>query len=422
MNFSVLPDFLAIGSLVLAFGALLKRAPQTRLRYWLVGWILILAHIVAQFISQNAPDPIATSALAVSLVMLLFTSGAFIWASSDMRRRATPGDLSMILLATTPDALMYGCVVYGVTSMAVFGVLSLAGLAGSVWWFCGGRRLDERPERIVRAILLLVVYGVQYVLLHEKLWDMAIDWSLFWHYLAAAAFFRMATRHPGIGVRFTAFSFVAWALVFPISVAMSLIWPHVLVEHEVWNLPKFLVATGLIFTLLEEQMTKAEHAALHDELTGLSNRRLFMRRLRDTLREQASSGMTGLMVIDLDGFKQVNDAHGHAVGDELLREIAARFSACVRRDDTLARLGGDEFAVILPGVPDRATVQDVARKLGQSLDTPFKIKGHTLTAEASIGVALYPEDARDEAWLYAHADRDMYRHKPDPRPVASAIP
>jgi len=257
--------------------------------------------------------------------------------------------------------------------------------------------------------------------LRQQRWDMAINWSLFWHYLATAAFFYIATRHPGIGVRFTALSFLAWALVFPVGVTMGILWPHVSVEHEVWNLPKFLVATGLIFTLLEEQITKAEHASLHDELTGLSNRRLFMRRLRETLRSHVGSGMIGLMVIDLDGFKQVNDAHGHAVGDELLREIAKRFSACVRREDTLARLGGDEFAVILPGVPDRATVKEVARKLQASLQAPFHIRDNDLEAQASIGVALYPEDAKDEAWLYAQADRDMYRHKPDPRPVAATV-
>jgi len=249
---------------------------------------------------------------------------------------------------------------------------------------------------------------------------MALNWSLFWHYLAVAFFFRMGASQPGVGVRFTTLSFVAWALVFPVSVAINFLWPHVRVEHEVWNLPKFLVATGLIFTLLEEQMARAEHASLHDELTGLPNRRLFLRRLADAIRTcRRRHGRLALLVIDLNGFKQVNDAHGHAIGDELLREIAARFSACVRREDTLARLGGDEFAVILPGVPDRATVKEVARKLQESLQPVFRIKGNDLEARASIGVALYPEDARDEAWLYAQADRDMYRHKPDPRPVAA---
>ena len=103
----------------------------------------------------------------------------------------------------------------------------LAGLAASVWWFCGGRRLADRPERIVRAIMLVLAYAVQFWLLRDQRMGMAINWSLFWHYLATAAFFYLATRHPGIGVRFTALSFLAWALVFPVAVGMSILWPQI---------------------------------------------------------------------------------------------------------------------------------------------------------------------------------------------------
>jgi diguanylate cyclase (GGDEF)-like protein len=421
MNFSVLPDFLAIGGLVLAFGALLKRTRNTRLRYWLVGWVLLLVHIVAQFVSQNASGGVAQAALAVSLIMLLFTSAAFVWASDDMRRHVGPADLRAILLTVTPDALMYVCLVVGVERLAVYAVLTLAGLVGSLWWFCGGRRMDDRVERRLRAVVLVVVYAVQGALLYMHKADMALNWSLFWHYLAAAVFFRLATpRGSGIGVRFTALSFLAWALVFPIGLGISMLWPQVRVESEVWNLPKFLVATGLIFTLLEEQMTQAEHAAQHDDLTGLANRRLFMSRLHDAvLACRRRAGMVALLVIDLDGFKQVNDAHGHAFGDAMLQGVAERFGKIVRRRDTLARLGGDEFAVILPGVPGRAAAQEVAQKLDASLREPFEIAGRELRAQGSIGIAMCPEDAADEARLYAEADRDMYRQKPDPRPVVS---
>ncbi len=420
MNFSVLPDFLAIGALVLAFGALLRRTRNTRLRYWLVGWVLILVHIVAQFVSQNTPAAVARAAVAVSLIMLLFTSAAFVWASDDMRRHVGPADLRAILLTVTPDALMFVCLVYDVHSLAVYAVLTAAGLAASLWWFCGGRRMDDRFERNMRAAVLVLVYAVQGVLLYLDKADMALNWSLFWHYLAAGAFFRLATSRSGIGVRFTTFSFLAWALVFPVGLGMAMLWPDVHVEHEVWNLPKFLVATGLIFTLLEEQMTRAEHAAQHDDLTGLANRRLFMQRLHDAVRASKRQGsVMALLVIDLDGFKQVNDAHGHAYGDELLRGIAERFGRIVRQHDTLARLGGDEFAVILPGIRDRAAAREVARKLKAALGEPFAIAQRELRVEASIGVALCPEDAADEARLYAEADRDMYRQKPDPRPVVT---
>jgi diguanylate cyclase len=426
MNFSVLPDFLAIGALVLAFGALLRRTYNTRLRYWLVGWLLILAHIVAQFVSQNASAAIATPALAVSLIMLLFTSGAFIWASDDMRRPVDTGELWSILLVLTPDALMYTCLVYGVENVPAYVALSLAGLAASLWWFGGGRRLSDYRGRGMRVILLLLVYAVQVMLLYIGQHGMALNWSLFWHFLAAAVFFRLATPHPGIGVRFTAFSFLAWAMVFPVAVAMATFLPNVHVEHEVWNLPKFLVATGLIFTLLEEQMSLAEHAALHDELTGLPNRRLFMRRLREAVQtchgKVPRHGVVALLVIDLDGFKQINDTHGHAVGDVLLRGVAERFGSIMRRGDTLARLGGDEFAVIVPDVADRSAVQDVVHKLQRTLQEPFDVKQGSLRVRASVGLAICPHDATDEARLYAQADRDMYRYKPAPHPPETDEP
>ncbi len=416
MNFSVLPDFLAIGGVVLAFGALLRRTHHTHLRYWLVGWVLVLVHIVAQFVSQNAPNPIAVPALALSLIMLLFTSGAFIWASDDMRRPVDAGELWTILLVFTPDALMYGCLVYDIQPLSVYAMLSLAGLGASLWWFCGGRRMRDRRKRNVRAALLLGVYAVQFMLLYIDQGSMALNWSLFWHFLAAAVFFRMATPSPGIGVRFTAISFLAWALVFPLAVAMGVLLPHVQIEHEVWNLPKFLVATGLIFTLLEEQMNRAEHAAEHDELTGLPNRRLFMRQLHkavlETRKQVPRRNVMAVLVIDLDGFKKVNDTHGHAVGDRVLCEVAARFTAVMRQGDTLARLGGDEFAAIVPGLPHRDAAREVARKLELALWKALPVTDQGIKMQASIGLAVCPDDAADEARLYAHADRDMYSHKP----------
>ena len=411
MNFSVLPDFLAIGGLVAAFWSLLVRTRQTRLRYWLVGWVLILAHIVAQFVNENVPA-VADPALAVSLVMLLLSSMSFIWAGNDMRRQVDARDLPVTLLAAAPDALFFGCLVYGVGEALLYDALTLMGLAASLWVFCSGRRLADRHERMIRGAVLVVVYAIQALLIHLDQGGMALNWSLFWHYLAAAVFFRMGAREPGVGVRFTTLSFVAWALVFPVGVAFQVFWPHVHVEREVWNLPKFLVATGLIFTLLEEQMSKAEHASLHDALTHLPNRRLFLRRLLQTVNDcRQRQARLAVVVIDLNGFKQVNDLYGHAVGDLLLQAIARRFAACVRGGDMLARLGGDEFAAILADIPDRETAHEVAHKLAHVLDDPFEVEGFQLQASASVGVSVYPDDGDDITHLYAFADRQMYSHK-----------
>ncbi|RAP57223.1 GGDEF domain-containing protein [Oleiagrimonas sp. MCCC 1A03011] len=420
MNFTVLPDFLAIGGLVAAFWSLLKRTQQTRLRYWLVGWVLILIHIAAQFVSQNVPA-VAESASAISVVMLLLTSLAFIWAGNDMRRDAGSHDLPLTLLSSIPDALFYVGLIYGVEQGALYYVLTAAGLASSLWVFCSGRRLDDRTERRMRGAILVLVYAVQAVLLYLEQGGMALNWSLFWHYLAAAVFFRMASDQPGVGVRFTTLSFLAWSLAFPVSVVIRIFWPHLHVEHEVWNLPKFLVATGLIFTLLEEQMNKAEHASLHDALTDLPNRRLFLRYLLQAVRESRErKSKLAVLVIDLNGFKQVNDLHGHAVGDLLLQGITQRFAACMRKRDMLARLGGDEFAVILTDLPNRDAAARVAEKLRDVLKTPIEVESFSLQASASIGVSVYPDDGDDVSRLYASADRDMYSHKHAVQPSGGA--
>ncbi|MBB6184659.1 GGDEF domain-containing protein [Oleiagrimonas soli] len=411
MNFTVLPDFLAIGGLVAAFWSLLKRTRQTRLRYWLVGWVLILIHIAAQFVSQNV-SAVAEPATAISVVMLLLTSMAFIWAGNDMRRNVGSHDLPVTLLSSIPDALFYVALIYGVTQDAVYYVLTAAGLVSSLWVFCSGRRLGDRTERYIRGAILLLAYAVQAVLLYLDQGGMALNWSLFWHYLAAAVFFRMASEQATVGVRFTTLSFLAWAMVFPVSVMVGVLWPQAHVEQEVWNLPKFLVATGLIFTLLEEQMNKAEHAALHDALTDLPNRRLFLRHLLQTVRTcRERKARLAVLVIDLNGFKQVNDMHGHAVGDLLLQSIAQRLVACMRQRDLLARLGGDEFAVILADIPDRQAADRVAEKLHETLQQPITIESHDLQVSASIGVSVYPDDGDDVTALYAFADRNMYAHK-----------
>jgi diguanylate cyclase (GGDEF)-like protein len=195
------------------------------------------------------------------------------------------------------------------------------------------------------------------------------------------------------------------------------------VENEAWNLPKFLVATGMIFTLLEEQTGIAEHASMHDALTGLPNRRVFARRLEAALKQAHEAiHRVAVLVIDLDDFKLVNDTLGHAAGDALLQFVAQRLQGAVRAGDTLARLGGDEFAAILPDVRDRATADALARKLACALDATTEFHGQTLSIRASVGVAIYPDDGIDQTRLYAAADRAMYASKPAERPLDESEP
>ncbi|NII11226.1 GGDEF domain-containing protein [Oleiagrimonas sp. C23AA] len=418
MNFTVVPDFLAIGGLTAVFWAMLKRTHQSRLRYWLVGWMLILVHIAAQFVGDNISDG-ADLAQAVSVIMLVLTSMAFIWAGSGMRRSDTR-TLGMTLLSAAPDAVLCALVVFSVDAKMPYYAVTVLGWLTGLWVFHGQRGIDAR-RNLARGLLITLIYGVQAVLIWRGLLVQTLIWTLFAHYMAAAASFGQSSPRARIGRRFTTISFVAWALVFPAAMLMRYLWPDVHVESEVWNLPKFLVATGMIVTMLEEHMLEAEHASLHDSLTGLPNRRLFLRRLHRALDEARSQNRpVALLVIDLNDFKEVNDELGHAVGDELLRQIAQRFSSCLRQGDTLARLGGDEFASILTDVADRKSAQTVVAKLHAALETPISIDGHSLSRHTSIGLSMYPDDSIDQTRLYALADRRMYGYKQEARLQATS--
>jgi diguanylate cyclase (GGDEF)-like protein len=189
-------------------------------------------------------------------------------------------------------------------------------------------------------------------------------------------------------------------------------WPKIDVGAEVWNLPKYLVAVGMILLLLEGQVKRNQHLAQHDHLTGLPNRRLFQDRISGAIeRARQRQARMAMLAIDLDGFKQVNDTLGHHVGDAVLQQVAHLFSGRLRRIDTLARTGGDEFSVVLEGPITREEATEVASALQRLLDTPLSIDGHTLQIGASIGVAMFPDDAQTSHGLCIRADERMYMVK-----------
>ena len=149
-----------------------------------------------------------------------------------------------------------------------------------------------------------------------------------------------------------------------------------------------------------------------DALTALPNRHMFLDRLRHETRKADRNGaFLALLFLDLDHFKEVNDRHGHAMGDLVLVEATRRISSCVRGTDTLARLGGDEFTVILPGLDHVGSVERIARNMISMLSLPFELNGEKAFLSGSIGIALYPPDAQDMNALVERADQAMYASK-----------
>lgn len=153
------------------------------------------------------------------------------------------------------------------------------------------------------------------------------------------------------------------------------------------------------------------HKAYHDPLTGLANRALLLNRLELSLQQAyRNQSMLAVLFLDLDGFKQVNDAHGHKTGDKILIRVAARLSH-IRGTDTVARLGGDEFVVILSDVHSSTHVENKAKQIIHGIAAIRSIDSMPVDISASIGIALFPEDAMESAQLLLKADQAMYRAK-----------
>ena len=182
----------------------------------------------------------------------------------------------------------------------------------------------------------------------------------------------------------------------------------VLILHDV---------TERVRALRERELAQQRilHMALHDELTGLPNRAAFNARLDEQLKEAARLGQTvTLMSFDLNKFKEINDVYGHALGDRLLVDSARRLQMVLRDDDFLARLGGDEFVIIYQSRSDNDDPTEMARRIVESIETPFMIEGKMITTGASIGLAMYPEHGTTREDLLANADAAMYRAKATP--------
>lgn len=165
-----------------------------------------------------------------------------------------------------------------------------------------------------------------------------------------------------------------------------------------------------------DQEERIRFLAHHDPLTSLPNRTLFNDRLEQAVAIGRRTGLrVAVMLIDLDNFKTVNDTLGHGVGDGLLTEVAKRLSDQARETDTIARLGGDEFAVVLPQIQSPENLSVIAERIITSIGEPMVLDGHEVQVGASIGIAIFPDDAEDIESMIAHADMAMYSAKEDGR-------
>jgi diguanylate cyclase (GGDEF)-like protein/PAS domain S-box-containing protein len=162
----------------------------------------------------------------------------------------------------------------------------------------------------------------------------------------------------------------------------------------------------------KQNETQLRHLARHDTLTDLPNRKSFDDCIEAAMvRAGPGHSIFAILYVDMDGFKQVNDHFGHAVGDQLLCRVTQRMIHCVRASDTVARIGGDEFAILVDGIERADQAEIVAAKVHATFDKPFKLDDHLVHISASIGIAVYPQHGQDKQQLLKRADTAMYAIK-----------
>jgi len=408
MNFNILPSLVALAILVIVFRAILRQSSNERLHLWLMGWFLVLVHFVAQFVDvgHGLWDRIAT---AISLNALELASIAFLISVS---RNATTRGRQLLLAAVIaiPAAAYTDAIIWDVTSHAVYyGIIAL-GLAGVllvIWGFYW----KITPYLIGLSTACLGMSSVIAWAVARGHLELGISFLLAGlNFIVAVLFWRHFQRAT-VGVLTAVSGFAVWGAVFPTGMLLATFASSIHVESEVWNIPKYFVAVGMILILLEDQMRKSEYLAYHDELTGLPNRRLLEDRLEQALSRASRKGnKVAVLLLDLDHFKEVNDTFGHRIGDLALQQVVTRLASRMRASDTLARSGGDEFTVV-SDVVDSEGAATLVSNLEMAFTVPFKLEGRLIQPGLSIGLALYPDDGTTPDQLYAAADQAMYVSK-----------
>ena len=179
--------------------------------------------------------------------------------------------------------------------------------------------------------------------------------------------------------------------------------------------PQYLLVVVEDITERKRAEEQVAHMAMHDALTDLPNRVLFHRRLEEALTWVRRGESLAVLCLDLDHFKNVNDTHGHPLGDELLKAVAERLRSCVRETDTLARLGGDEFAIIQTGIEQPANTLALLNRIQQAIKAPYDLDGLRAVMDVSIGISIAPTDSTEPDQLLQHADMALYGAKADGR-------
>ncbi|MCU1251697.1 MAG: hypothetical protein JWQ49_4726 [Edaphobacter sp.] len=414
MNFLLLPDLAAMAMLLSILYFLRMRHPREAVDLWLIGLLFIFLEAIVHA-AYPAPGPWRTAAHVVALNFFFVAGAIFLWASGRDIFPRRPSLLYLLVNSAPAAALL---TVYGlnIRDPRVYHTVAACGLfVGVVSAFA-----IMRTWTLGRGWWILFVQCCTWI----PIWFFASAgyfrdaayFLLFVLYFATAVVFQISLPRRSLGKVAIVAGFVIWSFVF-LSHSWASNHPgYDAIADEIWNLQKFLVTIGMLLVLLEQQVSTNEWYAFHDHLTGLPNQRLFEDRLSAAIQQsEENNTRTALLMVDLDGFKLINDTHGHDVGDELLRHISHNLRSAIRIPDTLARLGGDEFIIIATDLPGDQPADLIARvsatRISHALHKGISINGNAFNVTGSIGVAVYPDDTTDGVLLRRLADQRMYEQK-----------
>jgi len=402
-------DIIIIGCLVLLFASTYRKRATPMVRSWTLGWLLILVHFTALLFHPSSP--LLANLLTITSLASLVACGIVFLLAANNPEDNTRSQVILVLVAASAAVCFAALDIVGITApLPYYLVVAVAGTCALVYDF----RLP-RISPLIRSFLagskLVTIGWLLWTISHHQP-DVGLSALLAQVFLCVALIYAGHFRRLSAGTVTVVAGLFAWASVFPIAAFCDHLGLIGRISNEVWNVPKYFVAFGMILVLLEEEIIAASHQAHQDQLTGLPNRAWLESKLHKALAHPANPNrQSALLCLDLDRFKQINDTYGHTVGDACLQEVARRLGPHVHNLGTAARIGGEEFSLFLPEISNSAQAEQLASDVLIALQAPIRTHHYTIELTASIGIAVSPADGKDATTLWRNADSAMYRAK-----------
>jgi diguanylate cyclase (GGDEF)-like protein len=409
-----IPDTVAMPIMVGFLLSLRSRHPKLDTRSWLVALTFIFLAQVT-WVVHGYPEMQQTlmldGELLAGLAFVSYRGGAASFRAFDLAYLLCNG-VTLVALES-----LYGM---GVVKQAPYLWAISSGLAilgFSTWW---------RRQEVYRAIwggsaLLLLLAPIA---VHR--YDAMAYWLLAAVYAFAGWNFRSRLPDKTVGKVAIVASMSMLAVCYVMHPWVLQHAEYTAIADELWRMQKFFVSVGMLLVLVENQSARHQYLANHDQLTGIPNRRMLDGQLKSEIEwAQRSGGRLTLVMIDLNGFKPVNDSYGHLAGDHVLSEVAKRLRTHLRATELVARMGGDEFVIVTRAAVSEEAIATMEASVRKWIREPIDWDGKRLWIDGSLGSARFPEDvarwsddvAKDPAEKLAGAllriaDMRMYAHKP----------